>query len=161
MTEFVESADGTRIAFDVDGEGPAVILVAGAIQFRAFDPGTARLAVALAATDPANPYGSALAWPQADGGHRAGRKAGALVGLVDGALSLYVERGGKTLLTFTEDADVLRAAALALVTVIRRGAPDKMALEKVNGGEILDTDIGRALADAGFHTTPKGLRIRA
>jgi ATP-dependent Lhr-like helicase len=81
--------------------------------------------------------------------------------LVDGALALYVERGGKTLLTFTEDADVLRAAALALVTVIRRGAADKMAVEKVNGGEILDTDIGRALADAGFYTTPRGLRIRA
>ncbi|WP_422391172.1 Lhr family ATP-dependent helicase [Arthrobacter sp. N1] len=118
-------------------------------------------AVALAATDPANPYGAALSWPQADGGHRAGRKAGALVVLVDGALALYVERGGKTLLTFTEDALVLRAAALALVLIIRRGAADKMALEKVNGGEILDTDIGRALADAGFYTTPKGLRIRA
>ncbi|AUZ86558.1 ATP-dependent helicase [Arthrobacter agilis] len=120
-----------------------------------------RKAVALAATDPANPYGAALGWPQADGGHRAGRKAGALVVLVDGALALYVERGGKTLLTFTEDVDVLRSAALALVTVIRRGAADKMALEKVNGGEILDTDIGRALADAGFYTTPRGLRIRA
>ncbi|MFJ6002967.1 DEAD/DEAH box helicase [Arthrobacter sp. NPDC092385] len=118
-------------------------------------------AVALAATDPANPYGAALSWPQADGGHRAGRKAGALVVLVDGALALYVERGGKTLLTFTEDADALRAAALALVTIIRRGAADKMALEKVNGGEILDTDVGRALADAGFYTTPRGLRIRA
>ncbi|OUM43444.1 ATP-dependent helicase [Arthrobacter sedimenti] len=118
-------------------------------------------AVALAATDPANPYGAALNWPQAEGGHRAGRKAGALVVLVDGALALYVERGGKTLLTFTEDADVLRAAALALVTVIRRGAADKMAVEKVNGGEILDTDVGRALADAGFYTTPRGLRIRA
>ncbi|BBE21556.1 DEAD/DEAH box helicase [Arthrobacter sp. MN05-02] len=121
----------------------------------------ARKVVALAATDPANPYGAALGWPQAEGGHRAGRKAGALVVLVDGALALYVERGGKTLLTFTEDADVLRSAALALVTVIRRGAADKMALEKVNGGEILDTDIGRALADAGFYTTPRGLRIRA
>ncbi|TYC98411.1 DEAD/DEAH box helicase [Arthrobacter echini] len=118
-------------------------------------------AVALAATDPANPYGAALSWPQADGGHRAGRKAGALVVLVDGALALYVERGGKTLLVFTEDAGVLRAAALALVTIIRRGAADKMALEKVNGGEILDTDVGRALADAGFYTTPRGLRIRA
>ena len=118
-------------------------------------------AIALAATDPANPYGAALSWPQAEGGHRAGRKAGALVVLVDGALALYVERGGKTLLSFTEDADVLRAAALALVAIIRGGAAEKMALEKVNGGEILDTGIGRALADAGFYTTPRGLRIRA
>ena len=55
-------------------------------------------AVVLAATDPANPYGAALPWPPQDRGHRPGRKAGALVVLVDGALVLYVERGGKTLL---------------------------------------------------------------
>ena len=57
----------------------------------------------LAATDPANPYGAALPWPDARataGGHRPGRKAGALVVLVDGELALYVERGGTTLLTW-------------------------------------------------------------
>jgi len=123
--------------------------------------GPALTATALAATDPANPYGAALAWPQAEGGHRPGRKAGALVVLVDGELALYVERGGKTLLVFTEDQSALDAAAAALVGVIRRGAADKMALEKVNGGEILDTGVGSALAAAGFYTTPKGLRIRA
>lgn len=48
MTDFVESADGTKIAYDVDGEGPPLIVVAGALQFRAFDPGTGRLARALA-----------------------------------------------------------------------------------------------------------------
>ena len=57
----------------------------------------------LAACDPANPYGAALPWPEREG-HRPGRKAGALVVLVDGALVFYVERGGKTLLSFTEDA---------------------------------------------------------
>ncbi len=57
-------------------------------------------ALALAATDPANPYGAALAWPQAPGGHRPGRKAGAIVVLLDGRLALYVERGGKTVLDF-------------------------------------------------------------
>ena len=72
------------------------------------------VALALAATDPANPYGAALPWPalnvEAGTGHRPGRKAGALVVLVDGALVLYVERGGKTLLAFSEDEDVLAAA---------------------------------------------------
>ena len=38
-------------------------------------------------------------------GHQPGRKAGALVVLVDGELVLYVERGGKTLLTWTESTD--------------------------------------------------------
>ena len=50
------------------------------------------VALALAATDPANPYGAALPWPRctvdAGSGHRPGRKAGALVVMVDGALVL-------------------------------------------------------------------------
>src|SRR6266540_2933415 len=64
--------------------------------------------VVLSAADPASPYGDALAWPdrpsaEGDGrpGHRPGRKAGAVVALVDGELVLYVEKGGRSLLTFT------------------------------------------------------------
>ncbi|GAA3291428.1 DEAD/DEAH box helicase [Arthrobacter citreus] len=117
-------------------------------------------AVALAATDPANPYGAALPWPALDGGHRPGRKAGALVVLVDGNLSLYAERGGKTLLAFTEDPATLELSAEALVGIIRRGAAEKMAIEKVNGQDVLDTDAAKALTRAGFYTTPKGLRYR-
>ncbi|MCQ1948202.1 ATP-dependent helicase [Arthrobacter sp. zg-Y1116] len=117
-------------------------------------------AVALAATDPANPYGAALPWPTLEGGHRPGRKAGALVVLVDGELALYAERGGKTLLTFTEEPAALELSAAALVRIIQRGAAEKMAIEKVNGTDILDTDAARALTAAGFYTTPKGLRYR-
>ncbi len=122
-------------------------------------------ALALAATDPANPYGAALPWPaldvEAGTGHRPGRKAGALVVLVDGALVLYVERGGKTLLAFSADADALAAAGTALVGVVARGAVDKLIMEKVNGHGILDTPVAAALAQAGAYSTPKGLRIRA
>jgi pimeloyl-ACP methyl ester carboxylesterase len=39
----VTSKDGTRIAFDQSGEGPVVILVDGALQYRAFDQGMADL----------------------------------------------------------------------------------------------------------------------
>ncbi|MBP2218256.1 ATP-dependent helicase [Arthrobacter sp. CAN_C5] len=125
------------------------------------DPGVVRSSIALAATDPANPYGAALAWPSSDGGHRPGRKAGALVILQDGRLALYVERGGKTVLAFTEDSAALHAAAGALVAIIRRGAAEKMAIEKVNGEPVLDSEVGRALTAAGFYSTPRGLRIRA
>ncbi|MCT9871553.1 Lhr family ATP-dependent helicase [Paenarthrobacter aurescens] len=122
-------------------------------------------ALALAATDPANPYGAALPWPalsvDAGSGHRPGRKAGALVVMVDGALVLYVERGGKTLLTFSNDEAVLSVAAQALVDVVRRGAVDKLFMEKVNGHDLLETPIAVALAAAGAYSTPKGLRIRA
>lgn len=123
------------------------------------------VALALAATDPANPYGAALAWPalsvEAGSGHRPGRKAGALVVMVDGFLVLYVERGGKTLLAFDEDPEILAAAAAALVGVVKRGAVDKLIMEKVNGHGILDTPAAAALTHAGAYSTPKGLRIRA
>ncbi|MET3936010.1 hypothetical protein [Arthrobacter sp. OAP107] len=81
--------------------------------------------------------------------------------LVDGALVLYVERGGKTLLVFTEDEAVLAASAGALVDVVKRGAVDKLVMEKVNGHGILDTPAASALTAAGAYSTPKGLRIRA
>ena len=55
-------------------------------------------AVVLAAADPANPYGAALPWPEGD--YRPGRKAGALVALVDGELAWFLERGGRSLTHF-------------------------------------------------------------
>ncbi len=118
-------------------------------------------ALALAATDPANPYGAALAWPPLDSGHRPGRKAGALVVMVDGALVLYVERGGKTLLCFSDDDASVALAAGALVQVVRRGGVDKLAMEKVNGAGILDTPLAAALLAAGAYSSPAGVRIRA
>jgi pimeloyl-ACP methyl ester carboxylesterase len=42
------SKDGTMIAFDQSGTGPALILVDGALQYRAFDQGAAQLADLLA-----------------------------------------------------------------------------------------------------------------
>jgi ATP-dependent helicase Lhr and Lhr-like helicase len=118
-------------------------------------------ALALAATDPANPYGAALAWPYLESGHRPGRKAGALVVLVDGALVLYVERGGKTLLCFSEDPGHVALAGEALVQVVRRGAVDKLAIEKLNGADILDTPLAAAMLAAGAYSSPRGVRIRA
>ncbi|CAD6004909.1 ATP-dependent helicase [Agreia sp. COWG] len=117
-------------------------------------------AVTLAATDPANPYGAALAWPGGTG-HRPGRKAGALVVLVDGRLVLYVERGGKTLLSFAENDDDLAAASSSLAATVIAGRVAKLTVEKVNGEYALGTDIGRALEAAGFGATPQGLRLRA
>jgi ATP-dependent Lhr-like helicase len=123
-----------------------------------------RRSLALAATDPANPYGAALAWPEvadAATGHRPGRKAGALVVMVDGSLALYVERGGKTLLAFADEPEVLGPAAEALVGVVRSGAVDKLVMEKVNGRDLLDTPLAHALTSAGAYSTPRGVRIRA
>jgi pimeloyl-ACP methyl ester carboxylesterase len=48
MTDFITSADGTRIAFDSYGEGPTLICVGGAFQFRGIDQTTPELARRLA-----------------------------------------------------------------------------------------------------------------
>jgi ATP-dependent Lhr-like helicase len=139
------------------------------------EPGGKPTALALAATDPANPYGAALPWPErvvdeAETGtkstHRPGRKAGALVVLVDGELGLYVERGGRTLLTFTHDPELLRPATEALASAVRQGALGRLTVERADGEHILglgerSSGLRQALEAAGFVATPKGLRIRA
>jgi len=125
-------------------------------------------AVVLAAADPAQPFGAALPWPErpADGdggrGHRPGRKAGALVVLVDGALTLYVERGGRTLLSWTEDPTALQAAADALALAVREGGLGRLAVERADGESVhTSTALSEALEAAGFRPTPRGLRLRA
>jgi ATP-dependent Lhr-like helicase len=131
-------------------------------------PARVPAALALAATDPANPYGAALPWPALEAapdspaatGHRPGRKAGAVVVLVDGALCLYVERGGKTVLAFTDDAGALTAAARALVSALRTARVDKMSMERANGMPVLDSTLGSALLEAGFYSSPSGIRFR-
>jgi ATP-dependent Lhr-like helicase len=168
-----EDAGRARRGYFVDGLGAAQFGTAGAIdRLRSFGPPgdeEKAVGVTLAATDPANPFGAALPWPisaaAATGasGHRPGRKAGALVVLVDGDLALYVERGGRTLLTFSEDESVTGAAIESLGTAVRRGALGKLTVEKADGVSILGADsevIRTALESAGFVATSKGLRIR-
>ncbi len=95
-------------------------------------------------------------------GHQPGRKAGALVVLVDGELVLYVERGGKSLLTWTESTDALQRAADALALAVREGALGRLTVERTDGSQVLGSGhpVADALAKAGFHATPRGLRLR-
>lgn len=124
-------------------------------------------AVVLAATDPANPYGAALPWPasNAEGSARPGRKAGALVVLVDGELCWFSERGGRSLLTFTDDPDASHAAAVALAELVSARRVASLLVERANGVSVLQPDGPAAtaldaLVDAGFSRTPRGLRLR-
>jgi ATP-dependent Lhr-like helicase len=136
-------------------------------QARPDDVREAAPALVLAATDPANPYGAALKWPQAPApesggrGHQPARKAGALVVLVDGRCVIYVERGGRTLLSFSDDPAVLQPAADALALAVRDGALGKLQVERADGTPVLASALGTALESAGFRPTPRGLRLRA
>ena len=118
----------------------------------------------LAAADPASPFGAALPWPETAaeaGGHRPGRKAGALVVVVDGHLVLYVERGGRSLLSFTDEESLVVPAADALALSVREGALGRLTVERTDGASALSSRLGAALESAGFHPTPRGLRLRA
>jgi ATP-dependent Lhr-like helicase len=162
-----EEAGRCRRGYFVDGLGAAQFGTAGAIDrlrtFSEVPPDVKPTAITLAATDPANPYGAALPWPEGDGGHRPGRKAGALVVLVDGVLTLYVERGGRTLLTWSEEAELLTPAAEALAESARRGSLGRLTVERADGEQLLgggSTPLREALNAAGFVATPRGLRLR-
>ncbi|PVE04218.1 DEAD/DEAH box helicase [Streptomyces scopuliridis RB72] len=172
LSAFEDSGQARR-GYVVEGLGAAQFAMDGAVD-RLRAAATARdradahpspRAVVLAAADPANAYGAALPWPDPpDGaGHKPGRKAGSLVVLVDGELTLYMERGGKTLLSWPTDPEdpSLRAAAEALASAARAGALGTVTVERTNGTPALTSPLGRALESAGFHATPRGLRLRA
>jgi ATP-dependent helicase Lhr and Lhr-like helicase len=158
----LEESGQCRRGYFVEGLGAAQFALTGAVdrlRTHQGEPATPR-AVVLAACDPANPYGAALPWPEREG-HRPGRKAGALVVLVDGALIFYVERGGRTLLSFSEDSAQLAPAAAALARSVQQGLLGKLTVERADGGHIFGSvHVSEALQDAGFRMTPQGLRLR-
>ena len=177
----MEEAGQCRRGYFVEGLGAAQFALPGAVDRmraladrpRAADPGarasiSAERAVVLAAADPAQPYGAALPWPDRPGdtpSHRPGRKAGALVVLVDGSLVLYVERGGRTLLSWTDDPELLGPSATALAASVRDGALGRLSVERADGltvgSGIHGSPLAQALEAAGFRPTPRGLRLRA
>nr|WP_241562897.1 ATP-dependent helicase [Micromonospora costi] len=173
----LEERGAARRGYFVEGLGAAQFAVPGAVErIRALaEPadglrGRGGPTLVLAATDPANPYGAALPWPEravdsGDGdtpatGHRAGRKAGALVVLVGGDLVLYVERGGRTVLSFTDDAEALAAAGKALADAVHTGALGAISVERADGEAVHASPLRDALTAAGFRATPRGLRLR-
>jgi ATP-dependent Lhr-like helicase len=167
----LEETGHARRGYVVEGLGAAQFAMEGAVdRLRALSTARERAeegsghsrTVVLAAADPANPYGAALPWPEQPPGvsHRPGRKAGSLVVLADGELALYVERGGKTLLAWPVEEIRVQAAADALALAVREGALGKLTVERTNGEPALTSPLGRALEAAGFHATPRGLRLR-
>jgi len=111
--------------------------------------------VIMAAADPANPYGAAVPWPD-HAVSRPARRAGAHVVLDNGALVAFVERGGRSALAFTEDAETFAAAVSAVAPRHRR-----MTLERVDGDTVAGSRWSDVLASAGFVPGYKGLTFQA
>ena len=130
------AVDRLRAARDVDGEGGPRILV-------------------LAAADPAQPYGASLAWPRDGDAERLPllRVPGAYVVLADGAPALYVERGGRGLLTLPAFAasDVAAAAIGALRLLLAPVGPMReLRLERVDRLPPAESALAEALRAIGF-----------
>lgn len=173
LTAFEEAGRCQRGYF-VESLGGAQFAVASTVdRLRTYadpidSPTPAYDAVVLAAADPANPYGAALPWParpctEKESGHRPGRKAGALVVLVDGELVWYLERGGRSLLTFSPDGEAQAAAAGAVAELVSTGRVGGLLVERLDGVPVLEAPrahAAEALVAAGFARTPRGLRMR-
>jgi ATP-dependent Lhr-like helicase len=157
----LEDAGQCRRGYIVEGLGAAQFAVPGAVdRLRGDAQDGEAAALVLAAADPANPFGAALPWPEVGGTHRPGRKAGAVVVLHDGTLVLYLERGGRSVLTFSDDPARLAAGAAALADAARRGALGTLTVERADGDAVTHSPVATALTGAGFVLTPRGLRIR-
>jgi len=151
----MEESGRIRRGYFVTGLGGAQFALPGAVdRLRAFRDGVPEGfpgAVVLAATDPANPYGVALAWPETEGA-RPQRAAGAFVVLVDGLASLYVEKGGRGLVALRAlDGTWEPQAVTALGGLVAEGRFTRLSLER------FPTELEPLLRAAGFVPTPKGL----
>jgi len=169
----LEEAGRIRRGYFVDGLGAAQFALPGAVdRLRAMrdQPGElagehGRVVHLLAAADPANPYGSALAWPRRSDADRRPfqRAAGAYVVLVDGAAVLYLDRGGSSIqvLPAADDPVALAAALGALHDLVGDGRVRELVVGKVDGEPVATSPYRDALLGAGFVAGYRGYALRS
>ncbi|HKW72035.1 MAG TPA: DEAD/DEAH box helicase [Candidatus Dormibacteraeota bacterium] len=146
----MEESGRIRRGYFVEGLGGSQFALPGAVdRLRSLREAGGGV-IALAATDPANAFGTVLPWPESDG--RMSRAAGAYCVIHDGRLVLYLERGGRSLLT---NGDVEAAHLKALITIAT--AAGRVELQKVDGIPVLDSPLKGALREAGFSATHRSL----
>ncbi len=172
-----------RRGYFVEGLGGAQFALAGAVERLRSMPRAEGRHLILAATDPAQPYGSQLPWPKPPlreagaaaesedgdgkepegkeerrGGRRPSRVAGAHVLSRDGEPLLYVERGGKGLLRLARmDVAELAAALSALSEAATAGELPRLGIERFDGESVLGSEVEAAMVEAGFSRQPKRL----
>jgi ATP-dependent helicase Lhr and Lhr-like helicase len=161
----MEESGRARRGYFVAGLGAAQFALPGAVDrlrlSREEDGAGVRV---LAATDPAQPYGAALPWPRGEGDERLPlqRAAGAHVVLVDGHAVLYLERGGRGLLTLpVADQDRVARAAAALPSLVAPGGPMReLRLERVDRAPVAESALADPLRLAGFRPSYRGWILR-
>jgi ATP-dependent Lhr-like helicase len=148
----MEESGKIRRGYFVEGLGASQFALPGAVDRLRGMRDSQSAPVALAATDPASPYGVSVAWPPSAG--RTARAAGAYVVLDDGELRLYLERGGRSLLTFG-GVDRRHLAGLARVAT-RAG---KVEVTTIDGEPAAGSSLEPAMREVGFGVSPRGLVI--
>ena len=154
----LETLGRCRRGYFVEGLGGAQFALPGAVE-RLRDlrdaPGEPEVLV-LGAADPAQPFGATIPWPARDGARRTpARTYGAMVVLVDGLPIVYVERGGRSLLTFGA-GPALAVALAALVSWVGAEPRRRLRIERVDGGPAFDSKLVDELRNAGFRLGAKG-----
>jgi ATP-dependent Lhr-like helicase len=164
----LEEAGRIRRGYFVAGLGGSQFALPGALdRLRAVrepaaeDDDVAPAAV-LAATDPANPYGAALPWPEAVSG-RAMRAAGVHVALVDGVLAAVVARGDAEIVPVLPEGEPARTrTARGLAAALARWAlrTGRTSLGWGGAGGTADhAALAEALRASGFVPWGPGFRL--
>ncbi|HSI80164.1 MAG TPA: DEAD/DEAH box helicase [Solirubrobacterales bacterium] len=154
----LEMLGSARRGYFVEGLGGAQFALAGAIERLRALPHPDGSYLVLAATDPANPYGTAVPWPKPPSGRRPARTPGAHVLLRDGNPVLYVERGGRGIVRIADlEPEELGDAIGALVEAARAGRLPKLAIERVDGDPVIGSGLEETLIAAGFSRQPRRL----
>jgi ATP-dependent Lhr-like helicase len=162
-----------RRGYFIEGLGGAQFALPGAVErLRAQRDLDQAPPLVLAASDPAQPFGAALPWPQPGGaareagaqgraeGRRPARVAGAHVVLVGAEVACYVEAGGRGLQTFVS-GEPLRLALSALADAVRGGRIRKLELERIDGEPVLGGPAEALLVELGFRSGPRRLTLSA
>ena len=156
----LEERGHLRRGYFVAGLGATQFALPGAVdRLRAQREGSeAPKAVVLAATDPAQVYGASLPWPDSSG--RPARAAGSMVVLVDGLAVAYLDRGGRSLLTFAGAlGDDLWADTLA--GIVKDGRVRSLELHRIDGEPASTSPVAPMLRAAGFVDGYRGLVLRS
>ena len=119
--------------------------------------------VVMDVTDPANLYGTALAWPtiSGDGGGRPIRRIGNLLVQHHGRALVYAAPKGHHLLVFGEpERGLLEAAFAQLASWLSRDGQGRILFSDANGRPLtMREPVGMALAAAGFTAGPGGMAL--
>ncbi|HET9960584.1 MAG TPA: DEAD/DEAH box helicase, partial [Polyangiaceae bacterium] len=159
----MEDAGKLRRGYFIAGLGGAQFARPGADERLRQKPEPGSRAVVLAATDPANPYGAALSWPESE--PRPVRTPGALVVLHEGRLLAYLAKSDRSLTLFLSEEEPDRSQGLeavldALKTLVGPGKRRALLIQTLNGREATRSELATAFIGAGFSSGASGLGLR-